>query len=313
MQEDLAAGGYRVSRGFGGGPVWDEELKGVVGMMALAEEGDPPASYLIPTAGLLDAWPDLRPLALPPSPFRRLSPFGEADAAVFHGRRAEADAVARMVTGERWTAIVGPSGSGKSSLAQAGVVPKLRPDSTAVVVLRPSSGSSPSAGLAAELLALLEPELSETDRIDRLPMLTRALVRRHGLADVLPPLLRRQGSRRLLVVIDQFEELLAHEAEAVEELAGILFDEALPNMVRVLTTLRADFLGTVLAHPRIGHAFDGRRVYALGPMHTDQLREVVTLPVAAVPGVRKVIGNQRFTRDEKGGRPVSVPARPVYP
>ncbi|QTD96598.1 hypothetical protein S1361_04510 [Streptomyces cyanogenus] len=286
VQADLAAGGYRVSRGFSGSPVWDEELEGVVGMMALAEEGEPPASYLIPTAGLLDAWPGLRELALTPSPFRRLSPFAEADAAVFHGRRAESEAVARMVAGERWTAIVGPSGSGKSSLAQAGVVPRMRPDGTAVAVLRPSSGSSPSAGLAAELLALLEPGLPETDRIDRLPKITRALARRRGLADILPPLLKRQDSRRLLVVIDQFEELLAHEADAVDELAGILFDEELPDTVRVLTTLRADFLGAALAHPRLGHCFDGRRVYGLGPMHIDQLREVVTLPVDAVPGVR---------------------------
>ncbi|MEU5365662.1 trypsin-like peptidase domain-containing protein [Streptomyces sp. NPDC005925] len=286
VQADMAASGYRVSRGFSGSPVWDEELGGVVGMMALAEEGEPPASYLIPTAGLLNAWPDLRPLALPPSPFRRLSSFGEVDAAVFHGRRAESDAVARMVDGGHWTAIVGPSGSGKSSLAQAGVVPRMRPKGNAVVVLRPSSGSSPSAGLAAELLALLEPGLSETDRIDRLPKLAQALIRKRGLADVLTPLLHRQDSRRLLIVIDQFEELLAHEAEAVDELAGILFDESLPETVRVLTTLRADFLGAVLAHPRFGHAFDGRQVYALGPMHTDQLREVVTLPVDAVPGVR---------------------------
>ncbi|MFF3503778.1 trypsin-like peptidase domain-containing protein [Streptomyces sp. NPDC003247] len=285
IQADLAEGGYRVSGGFSGSPVWDEELKGVVGMMALAEEGEPPASYLIPAAGLLDAWPALRPLVLPPSPFRRLSAFEEADAAVFHGRVAESDAVARMVAAERWTAIVGPSGSGKSSLARAGVVPRLRPDGTSVIVLRPSAGSTPTAGLALELLSLLEPGLSETDRLDRVPTLTRVLAREHGLADAVPRLLKRQGSRRLLVVIDQFEELLARDAAAVDDLAGVLFDETLPDTVRVLTTLRADFLGAVLAHPRLGHAFDGRRAYALGPMHTDQLRDIVTLPVDAVPGV----------------------------
>ncbi|MEV0620596.1 trypsin-like peptidase domain-containing protein [Nonomuraea sp. NPDC050404] len=286
VQADLAGTGYRVSRGFSGSPVWDEELGAVVGMMALAEEGDPPASYLMPTAGLLAAWPGLRPLALPPSPFRGLSVFEESDAALFHGRRTESEAVAAMVRSERWTAIVGPSGSGKSSLAQAGVVPMVRPDGTSVVVLRPSSGSSPAAGLAAELLALLEPELSETDRLDRLPKLTRALLRPRGLADVVPRLLRRQASHRLLIVIDQFEELLVHGREATDELAGVLFDEALPDTVRVLTTLRADFLGAALANPALGHAFDGRRVYALGPIHAGRLRQIVTLPVETVPGVR---------------------------
>ncbi|MER7477931.1 trypsin-like peptidase domain-containing protein [Streptomyces sp. NPDC126510] len=286
VQADLAEGGYPVSRGFSGSPVWDEELNGVVGMMALAEADKPPASYLIPTTGLLDAWPELRNLALPPSPFRRLLAFEEADAAVFHGRLAESEAVARMVAGERWTAIVGPSGSGKSSLALAGVVPRLRPDGTSVIVLRPSAGSTPTAGLALELLALLEPSLSETDRLEQVPTFTQVLVRDGGMADAVPRLLKRQGRRRLLVVLDQFEELLARDAAAVDELAGVLFGGTLPDTVRVLTTLRADFLGAVLDHPRLGPAFGGQQTYALGPMHPDQLRDIVTLPVDAVPGVR---------------------------
>jgi hypothetical protein len=239
---------------------------------------------------LLDAWPELRNLALPPSPFRRLLAFEEADAAVFHGRRAESDAVARMVAGERWTAIVGPSGSGKSSLALAGVVPRLRPDGTSVIVLRPSAGSTPTAGLALELLALLEPGLSETDRLERVPKFTQVLVRDGGMADVVPRLLKRQDSRRLLVVLDQFEELLAREAAAVDDLAGVLFDETLPDTVRVLTTLRADFLGA-----------------ALGPMHPDQLRDIVTLPVDAVPGVQYEPHLVDRILDDTGTEPGALP------
>ncbi|MFD9002037.1 trypsin-like peptidase domain-containing protein [Streptomyces sp. NPDC059582] len=307
VQADLAETGYRVSGGFSGSPVWDEELKGIVGMMALAEEGEPPASYLIPAAGLLDAWPALRPLVLPPSPFRRLVAFEEADAGVFHGRLAESDAVARMVARERWTAIVGPSGSGKSSLARAGVVPRLRRVGTSVLVLRPSAGSTPTARLALELLSLLEPGLSETDRLDRVPTLTRVLARERGLADAVPRVLERQGSRRLLVVIDQFEELLAREAAAVDELAGVLFDETLPDTVRVLTTLRADFLGAVLAHPLLGHAFDGQRAYGLGPMHPDQLRDIVTLPVAAIPGVQYEPHLVDRILDDTGTEPGALP------
>lgn len=123
IQADLADGGYPVSRGFSGTPVWDEDRVGVVGMIAVAESGRPPVSYLIPTAGILRAWPELRPLAIPPSPFRSLTAFREADAPHFYGRRAESDELDLALAGEQRVAIVGASGSGKSSLALAGVLP----------------------------------------------------------------------------------------------------------------------------------------------------------------------------------------------
>ncbi|MGW3956385.1 nSTAND1 domain-containing NTPase [Streptomyces sp. NPDC004752] len=285
VQADLAANGYRISRGFSGGPVWDEQLVGVIGMVAVAEAGEPPAGYLIPTDGLLSAWPPLRELALPPSPFRGLSHFQEADAPVFHGRRSESGELADLVARERWTALVGPSGSGKSSLAMAGVVPLLRASGASVLDLRPDSGSSPLAALAAALLSLLEPDLSETDRILRIPAMTGWLKEPQGLADVVPFLLRRHGSRQLVLIVDQFEELLQLGLVATDELAGVLFDDSLPGTVRVLITVRADFLEAALAHPRLG-PFVRRQVYALGPLSHEQLRDIITVPVTSVPGVR---------------------------
>ncbi|MFE6847555.1 trypsin-like peptidase domain-containing protein [Streptomyces sp. NPDC057686] len=283
VQVDLAARGYRVSRGFSGGPVWDDKLAGVVGMMAVAETGDPAASYLIPTDGLLSAVPQLRDLVLPPSPYRSLSPFREADAQVFHGREPETAELVAMLARNRWTTVVGPSGSGKSSLAMAGVLPRIRASGDITVVLRPASGGNPLSALAAALLPLLEPELSETQRLERIPALAN-LLRRQGPADMVRRLLELHGGNRLLVLVDQFEELLALAPVAVDELAEVLFDEALPTTVRVLTTLRADFLEAVLAHPRLGHVLS-RQVYALGPMSGGQLREIVTAPVDAIPGV----------------------------
>lgn len=283
VQVDLAADGYRVSRGFSGGPVWDDKLAGVVGMMAVAEAGDPAASYLIPTDGLLSAVPELRDLVLPPSPYRSLSPFQEADAPVFHGREAETAELVAMLARHRWTTVVGPSGSGKSSLALAGVLPRIRSTGDVAVVLRPASGGNPLSALAAALLPLLEPELSETQRLERIPAMA-GLLRGHGLADLVRRLLELRGGHRLLVLVDQLEELLALAPAAVDELAEVLFDEELPTTVRVLTTLRADFLEAALAHPRLGHVLS-RQVYALGPMSTGQLREIVTAPVDAIPGV----------------------------
>lgn len=307
LQVDLAApGGYRVSGGFSGSPVWDADLGGVVGMVTIAEATDPPVSYLIPTDGLMAAWPGLRAVALPPSPFRSLTSFQESDAPVFHGRNAESEEVALLTARERWVTVVGPSGSGKSSLAMAGVVPRRRAAGALAVTLRPDSGSSPLSALAAALLPLLEPELSPTQRLERAPVLAALLAGPQGMADLAPRLLERHGASQLLLVLDQFEELLARGRSAVDELAAALFTDALPNTVRVLTTLRADFLEAALAHPGLGPVI-GRQVYALGPMSREQLHQVVTAPVDAVAGVRYAPNLAERLLDDTGAEPGALP------
>ncbi|MFD9421898.1 MULTISPECIES: trypsin-like peptidase domain-containing protein [unclassified Streptomyces] len=284
VQADLAGSGYPVSRGFSGGPVWDDRLAGVVGMITVAESGQPPTSYLIPTSSLLTAHPEVGPLVHPPSPFRGLTAFLEADAAVFHGRQAESNTVAQALHEQRWVTIVGPSGSGKSSLALAGVTPRLRTEGAAVVVVRPASGSSPMAALAAALLPLLEPDLPETRRLARIPQLCDVL-RQQGLSETAARLLEVRSGSRLLIVVDQLEELLQQPPDAVNELADVLFDPpTLPPAVRVLATLRADFLEPVLAHPRLGPVV-GRHLLALAPLGEDGLRDIVTGPVDNLPGV----------------------------
>ncbi|MFC9247270.1 trypsin-like peptidase domain-containing protein [Streptomyces sp. NPDC057136] len=306
VQADLAAsGGYRVTGGFSGSPVWDDQLGGVVGMITVAEAGDPPASYLIPTDTLLAARPELRALTLPPSPFRGLAAFREADAGLFHGRAAESAELVEQVISQQWTCLVGPSGCGKSSLALAGAVPPLRAGGFAVAVLRPSAGSSPAAALAAALLPLLEPDFSESARLAILPNVT-ALLTRGTLPDVVARVLQRQECDRLLIVVDQLEEAFGATPEAAAVLAGLLFTDRLPAPVHVLTTLRADFLEAALAHPTTGPALR-RCLYALGPLEPGQLREVVTAPVDAVPGVGYESGLVERILTDTGDAPGALP------
>ncbi|MEU5209911.1 trypsin-like peptidase domain-containing protein [Streptomyces sp. NPDC020742] len=305
IQTDLASAGYRVSGGFSGSPVWDEELTAVVGMVAVAESGDPAASYLIPTDALLRSWEPLRSLTLPASPFRGLAPFQEADAESFHGREEESDELAAEVTAERQVCLVGPSGSGKSSLALAGVVPRLRAEGFSVGVMRPASGSRPLSALAAALLPLLEPELSPVERLDRLPALVRVLAQQ-GLADTVAAVRERQGKRGLLLVVDQFEELLVSDPDLVNELADVLYTADLPPGLHVLTTLRADFLEKALAHPQTAAAFRNR-LYALGAPGAQQLRRIVTAPVAAIPGVGYEAGLVERVLADAGEEPGVLP------
>lgn len=315
VQADLAGPhGYRISGGFSGSPVWDETLVGVVGMVVVAESGDPPAGYLIPTGGLLDAWPRLADIALPPSPFRGLSAFQERDAEVFHGRAADSGELADFVLSHPMVTLVGPSGAGKSSLAMAGVIPRLRTAGFTAAVVRPSAGDSPLSALASALLPLLEPDLSETRKLARVPELADALAASGGLANVVARVLEVTGARRLLLVIDQFEEVLAGRPNAVDTIAGLLSPEAGPEAfpgppsphLRVLLTLRADFLEPALAHPRLGPVLR-QRVYALGPMDEEQLRHVVNDAIEAVPSVSYEAGLAERILTDAGTAPGTLP------
>lgn len=111
----------RVEFGFSGAPVWDEAAGGVVGMLvARAGAG---TAFLLPGSALGSLW-----RAVLPDPYRGLESFAEADAPLFHGRDADIERLLGYVRNRSLTLVVGPSGSGKSSLVKAGLLPLLRPD-----------------------------------------------------------------------------------------------------------------------------------------------------------------------------------------
>ncbi len=125
--EDVKTTGYAIAPGFSGGPVWDQELDGVAGMVVAADpRREIKTAFMIPTVALIAAWPDLQERAIPPCPYRGLFAFREADAPFFFGRETFADQLAEAAPGKTLVAVIGPSGSGKSSVVFAGLLPRLR-------------------------------------------------------------------------------------------------------------------------------------------------------------------------------------------
>ncbi|MFD7498882.1 trypsin-like peptidase domain-containing protein [Streptomyces sp. NPDC059832] len=285
IQVDRVGAGYRVSRGFSGSPVWSRDLGAVVGMTVKAELGEPAAGFMIPVDQLIASWPPLGALARPPSPFRSLEPFEEAHATTFFGRKADSDRLARVVGEQRWTTLVGPSGCGKSSLAMAGVAPQRRAEGDTVAILRPAHYSTALRGLASVLLDLLERDCAEAEKFARISAVADEIVSR-GIREVAARVLRVQRATRLLIVVDQFEELLDEEifdSDDIDALADVLGPKS-PPTVSVLAVLRTDFLGPVLAHPRLG-LLAKKRIEALEPMRQEQLRDIVTKPIDGLPAV----------------------------
>ena len=207
------------------------------------------------------------------NPYKGLRPFREADAADFHGRTALVDRLAATVADAAMVTVVGPSGSGKSSLVLAGLLPRLRDDGCIVATMQP--GDDPFASLGAALALVARAAQGE--------LVTPAALRR---ADGLASAVRSIGSgERLVVVVDQLEELWTACADEDRERFTAGLAEAIESgQMRVVATVRADFFDRPLADAHLGPLVSQHTV-GVTPMTTTELHDAITAP-AGPTGVR---------------------------
>ncbi|WP_326571545.1 trypsin-like peptidase domain-containing protein [Actinacidiphila glaucinigra] len=298
--------GVPVEEGFSGSPVWDEQLRAVAGMVVVIQPGGVQQSFLVPTRTLVSELPDLAPVVRPASPYRGLSTFQEADSEVLFGRRDDiADVTALLAGPEPCVTLVGPSGCGKSSLARAGVVPRMRERGHAVLVVRAGEDSSLRAALASELVTAVRPALRGAARAQEARQVEDLLAER-GLMDVLRTT-SGEAEQRLLVVLDQGEELLAEPDGTVEEAVRLLFPERRSEGLRVLVTLRSDFTDAALNHPLLGPALGRGSVRLLAPMSRAQLAQVIRSPLELTPAVTYDDGLVERMLDDAGDGPGALP------
>jgi WD40 repeat protein len=283
QMEDVKQTGYRIEQGFSGAPVWDNELNGVIGMTVAADvRPETRTAYLIPSSVLVNTWPLLSRQVIPPSPYRGLMAFREQDSPVFYGREKLTDQLVQGVIRRPFTAVIGSSGSGKSSLVFAGLLSRLRRRSDWVMAsVRFGGASIPLEALAAALLPLLEPRMSEAERLRELPILTTVL-RNGQLGDVVGRIAEKNNADRVLIVIDQFEELFTLEPFDRNQCIDLLLQAAQsrPSVFRVVVTLRVDFLSQALGHAELTAALQNSSLM-VGPMTREQLRRVIEAPAAS--------------------------------
>jgi len=196
-----------------------------------------------------------------PCPYPGMRPFTEQDASRFFGRDAELDDIVRRLRrGEREIYVIGASGSGKSSMIAAGLVPTLTRRTSGlprfhVRTLRP--GERPLERLADVLEADLAAPAATVNQL----------------------LARRAPATSLLLVIDQLEELfaLASADQRLGFVAAVRALRANPRCVLVFT-LRADFYGAFM-ESTLWSDVDGRisRI-ELGALRDDSLRMVIERP-----------------------------------
>jgi hypothetical protein len=220
------------------------------------------------------------------NPYRGLEVFDEPHAPFFLGRETFVQDLFRRLTEHRknFVAVVGASGSGKSSVVRAGLLPLLRrqrpPKPTwDIAVLVPSE--RPWFRLADAVAQLRFPEKSDTELDIEVDKLQRALGSGElSVRALLDRILGRQGQfHRLLLVVDQFEELftLASAAERQPFVDGLLEALTLPS-VAIVVTLRADFYGQAIEADRRLSDLLGREQITLGRLTPEELRRTIEEP-----------------------------------
>ncbi|MBN1991575.1 MAG: protein kinase [Anaerolineae bacterium] len=232
-------------------------------------------------------------------PYRGLQAFEEEHAEFYFGREALIGRLSEKLkqtltataAGEtqtsRFLAVLGASGSGKSSLVQAGLIPALRlgvlPGSDRWVIRVMKPGSRPLEELAWQLAAILGGE----ERSEAKNRLFKQLTVDGRTLHLLTRMAwwRTAPECRLLLVIDQFEELFTlcrNEAERESFIENLLYAAAVnTGRVIVLLTMRADFYHRCAAHRDLANRISAQQLL-VGPMNEAELRRAIEQPALRV-------------------------------
>ncbi|MFC5171999.1 trypsin-like peptidase domain-containing protein [Streptomyces mutomycini] len=293
-----------LATGFSGSPVVDETTGLVIGMVTAIGPPDDHLkglgiAYATPVQAIREAWPGLVDREV--CPYLGLDTFTADQAGWFHGRTAAVDQVLEALAGpQRAVLLLGPSGSGKSSLVQAGVLPALAEgrlpgsDRWLPVLVRPGD----------DLLAELERS--------GLPRATEGLGAAVAARLDADPLYDQ-----LLLVVDPFEELLRegpgdtggeppHACRtALDQLEALAASDVPARMILIM---RDDFYPRLAVAPGLRAAVKPGLVDVPATLGVQELRDIITLPAEAV-GLRFADGlPQRIVTDVLNAEPARAGA-----
>jgi hypothetical protein len=229
-------------------------------------------------------------------PFTGLRPYDYLDHEFFFGREDQSYALYRLIDTSGFVAVIGSSGSGKSSLVLAGLLPLLKAErdeggrNWRWEIMRP--GDTPLANLT-ELLARLSDDTDPTVLVERTKRIDYHVRRSSfGIADALREIDGFQD-KKLFLIVDQFEELFRftyanrtqssedeRARDAATQFVQILLEaDRDPTVdVHVLITMRSDFIGDCARFHGLPEAVSGCQ-FLVPALTRDQLEEAIAKPI----------------------------------
>jgi WD40 repeat protein/energy-coupling factor transporter ATP-binding protein EcfA2 len=244
------------------------------------------------------------------SPFPGLRPFRTEESHLFFGREGQIDEVLEKLENHRFVAILGSSGSGKSSFMFCGLIPSLQGGFMAkqgsnwrLISIRP--GTKPIQNLA---MGLLDKEryagLSPSDLNLKLEYYQAILKASSlGLVELLAKV-RQESDENILLLVDQFEEIFRFRSEDTDTLnESTAFVKMLVNAVKiksqpyfVVLTMRSDFIGDCSIFNELTSLINDSH-YLIPQLDRNQKRSVILGPVAVGGGVMSARLLQQLLND----------------
>jgi len=273
------------------------------------------------------------------SPYRGLDVFDEEHAAIYFGRRRAINEVrARLLANQQrdgvsFLLIIGASGAGKSSLVRAGLIPALKENNPIegvagwrTVVLRPTElGTDPVHGLVSHLYGhsvlaeLSQGDYSQPRDLSGLwkssPSMAakpvEAALKRWGKLLAEQEQMSATAETRLLITIDQFEELFQFDTDQQIAFLNVIDSLSRSGNIWVIATMRSDFYPQLFSLPELMNLKDASRQYDLSIPRPHELQEIITGPaLAAGLGFEKnshTEGLEQRLLEDAEGNPGALP------
>ena len=249
--------------------------------------------------------------ALVECPYRGLEVFDEEHARFFFGREAMAQHLVEALRPTRFLCVLGPSGSGKSSLARAGLLPQLRagklPGSQRWLYIVFKPGAHPIEELALNLVELQKGQHQVSAAKELIKDFNDGEMALHLFARLL--LKSQPQDARLFLLVDQFEEvftLCQDAAERAQFIKNLRYAGTIEGgLACIVPTMRADFLARAAESPDLAELLSTHQ-FIVNPMEPDELRHAIEEPARLV-GLRFELGLIERILKDVGREPGALP------